>query len=53
MALLMQWLSESEDVGFETGQFTIYNLLNRWMKLVLGTGEPRLDLDWNQRWIRM
>ena len=50
MALLMQWLSESEDVGFETGQFTIYNLLNRWMKLVLGTGEPRLDLDWNQRW---
>ena len=53
MALLMQWLDQADDVGFEAGQFTIYNLLHRWMELVLNRGQSPLQLDWSQRWTAM
>ncbi|WP_437202356.1 hypothetical protein [Planctomicrobium sp. SH664] len=34
MGLLMQWLGQLEDVGFECPQHSIFSLLMRWMKLV-------------------
>ncbi len=33
MGLLMQWLSQLDDVGFECPQHSIFSLLIRWMKL--------------------
>ena len=34
MGLMMQWLSQLEEVGFECPQHSIFSLLIRWMKLV-------------------
>lgn len=35
MGLLMQWMSQLEDVGFECPQHSIFSLLIRWMKLAI------------------
>ncbi|MCH7989400.1 MAG: hypothetical protein IID46_09680, partial [Planctomycetes bacterium] len=37
MGLMMQWLSQAEDVGLESAGRSIYTLLQRWMRLVSGT----------------
>ena len=34
MGLLMQWLSQLEEVGFECPQHSVFSLLIRWMKLI-------------------
>jgi hypothetical protein len=39
MGLLMQWLSQLDEVGIECPQHSIFSLLIRWMKLVTGIGE--------------
>jgi hypothetical protein len=36
MGLMMQWLSQAEDVGLESAGRSIYTLLQRWMRLVTG-----------------
>jgi hypothetical protein len=46
MGLLMQWLSEAETVGLESGPYSLNRLLVRWMQLVTdrsqaGSGEER------------
>eukprot|EP00913_Durusdinium_trenchii_P035305 g33035.t1 len=43
MGLLMQWLSQAEEVGLETGEYSFNDLIVRWMKLITeGTGTARL-----------
>lgn len=39
MGLLMQWLNQLEEVGFECPQHSIFSLLIRWMKLVIKNDE--------------
>jgi hypothetical protein len=47
MGLMMQWLSEAEEVGLETATDSLDSLLVRWMKLVTGFGgEPTAQDDW-------
>ena len=36
MGLLMQWLSQVDDVGFESPEESLFSLLIRWMRLVTG-----------------
>ncbi|MDB4742924.1 hypothetical protein OAF98_00435 [Planctomicrobium sp.] len=38
MGLLMQWLNQLDEVGFECPQHSIFSLLIRWMKLVTKNG---------------
>ncbi|HWL07721.1 MAG TPA: hypothetical protein VNQ76_04905 [Planctomicrobium sp.] len=40
MGLLMQWLSQIDDVGVECPQHSIYSLLIRWIKLVSSDEAP-------------
>lgn len=42
MGLLMQWLNQIDEVGFECPQHSIFNLLIRWMKLVCRDGEGEI-----------
>ncbi|MHC4878281.1 MAG: hypothetical protein ACYTGL_17660 [Planctomycetota bacterium] len=47
MALLVQWLCSAEDVGIESGPYSIHALLIEWMKRVTSDGDdgdtPRCD----------
>ena len=36
LALLMQWLSQSSDVGLESPKHSLFAMLIRWMKLIAG-----------------
>ncbi len=38
MALLMQWLSQIDEIGFESPRDSIFSMLIRWMRLA--TGQP-------------
>jgi hypothetical protein len=38
MGLLMQWLSQAEEAGVESGGHSLFQLLLRWMDLVIATG---------------
>ena len=41
MGLLMQWLNDSENVGMESGRYSIFNYLEQWLQLVVQeTGKP-------------
>ena len=42
LGLLMQWLSQIEEVGFESNAESIFSLLIRWMRLVTA-GKPDAD----------
>ncbi|MDA0282168.1 MAG: hypothetical protein O3B86_02330, partial [Planctomycetota bacterium] len=48
MALLVQWLSVSDEVGIESGQYSIHALLIDWMHRVTteDNGTLRLPSDW-------
>jgi len=48
MALLVQWLSVSDEVGVESGPFSIHALLLDWMKHVTtdSEGQPCQPFDW-------
>lgn len=35
MALLIQWLSNADQVGLESGSYSFHNLIFRWLRLVL------------------
>lgn len=44
MGLLMQWLSQADEVGFESSEDSLFSLLIRWMRLVAsdhGDSAPR------------
>lgn len=43
MGLLMQWLGQIDEVGFECPQHSIFSLLIRWMKLITGKEDPLPD----------
>lgn len=43
MGLLMQWLSQLDEVGFEGPQHSLFSLLIRWMKLVTRDEEAKLS----------
>jgi len=44
MGLLMQWLSEADEVGIEAGEETLNSLLGRWLQLVLAEeASPSVD----------
>ena len=46
MGLLMQWLSEADSVGLESGTHGIHDLLVRWMQVVLDSaGDPSRIAD--------
>ncbi len=44
-ALLMQWLSQSSEVGCEGPQHSLFGLLIRWMKLVTRPASSRQPID--------
>ena len=48
MALLVQWLSVSDEVGIESGQYSIHALLIDWMQRVTTDGDGSLKTpgDW-------
>ena len=48
MALLVQWLSVSEDVGIESGQYSIHAMLIDWMQRVTTNADGSLQTpgDW-------
>lgn len=43
MGLLMQWLNQLDEVGFECPQHSIFSLLIRWMKLVTRQTEQSIE----------
>lgn len=43
MGLLMQWLSQAEEAGVEVGGHSLFQLLLRWMDLVITTGRSGGD----------
>jgi len=45
MGLLMQWLSQIDDVGVECPQHSVYSLLIRWIKLVSSSDGPVAGQD--------
>ncbi len=45
MGLLMQWLSQIDEVGIECPQHSIYSLLIRWIKLVASPDAPVQGMD--------
>jgi hypothetical protein len=52
MGLLMQWLSQLNEVGFESPQHSIFGLLIRWMKLVTAPGAGALTNEQRSAEIR-
>lgn len=48
MALLMQWLSQNEEVGSESGSYSLHALLTEWMTKV--TSEPTDGSPQPDRW---
>jgi hypothetical protein len=46
LALLMQWLSQSDAVGFESPKHSLFAMLIRWMKLITG---PAVSMDQDER----
>ncbi|MEW4490825.1 hypothetical protein AB1L42_22275 [Thalassoglobus sp. JC818] len=52
MGLLMQWLSQMEEVGFESPQHSIFSLLIRWMKLATGDDDAPVPPDQSAASIR-
>lgn len=48
MALLVQWLSRADEVGVESGPWSIHALLIDWMNRLAGEGrKPDEALDWS------
>ncbi|SFH53489.1 hypothetical protein [Planctomicrobium piriforme] len=45
MGLLMQWLSQLEEVGVECPQHSIFSLLIRWIKLISAEDTPPASTD--------
>ena len=45
MGLLMQWLSQIDEVGFESPHDSIFAMLIRWMKLVASSERPDRESD--------
>ncbi|MEZ6059837.1 MAG: hypothetical protein R3C19_05700 [Planctomycetaceae bacterium] len=45
MGLLMQWLSEAETFGLESGKHSIHNLLHRLLRAITHAGDDR-DQQW-------
>lgn len=44
MGLLMQWLSQADEVGLEAGEYSFNDLIVRWMKLITrGAANARLQ----------
>lgn len=50
MGLLMQWLSQAEDVGLENATHSINAHLIRWMQMVLHGSSDRIQLSDEERW---
>lgn len=48
MGLLMQWLSEAEEMGIEASSHSIYGLFIRWIELVINTDQAGSTPE--QRW---
>jgi len=46
LALLMQWLSQSSEVGFESPKHSLFAMLIRWMKLIAG---PAVTMTQDER----
>lgn len=46
LALLMQWLSQSDTVGFESPKHSLFAMLIRWMKLITG---PTVSMEQDER----
>ncbi|VAX38563.1 FIG00926021: hypothetical protein, partial [hydrothermal vent metagenome] len=40
MGLIMQWLDQAETVGVESGRYSIFNLLQRWLQVVTAQKNP-------------
>lgn len=46
MGLLMQWLDQWDDVGLESGGYSIYSLLTRWIRMVVSEDQsPQLTRE--------
>ena len=52
MGLLMQWLSQWEDVGLESGGYSIHAMLVRWMRMVVGAGDLE-GLPASDQWVAL
>ncbi|MCH8922133.1 MAG: hypothetical protein IIA67_03160 [Planctomycetes bacterium] len=50
MALLMQWLSQADDISLEEGDYSFHQLAQRWMVEVLATGDDDTETISVERW---
>ena len=52
MGLMMQWMSQIGDVGFETPQHSIFELLIRWMRDLTHREQPTVEMVERPRMMR-